>query len=152
MINLFCYAHMLRLHILIALPWKRREKSVFVRHFFVICDPKSFVMSYFLVPLLGQMNPLPYETYFFPSFVLIFSYFTFFSSAISSLFGFGYVSWPMCVIKDRIGCGAALVYGSIFFSLFLVFSANPAFCVSLTHQHHRHHQSWRFVLEAGCSS
>ena len=39
-----------------------------------------------------------------------------FSSAISSLFGFGYVSWPMCVcvIKDRIGCGAAPVYGSIF--------------------------------------
>ena len=43
-----------------------------------------------------------------------------FSSAISSLFGFGYVSWPMCVcvIKDRIGCGAAPVYGSIFFLSF----------------------------------
>ena len=47
------------------------------------------------------------------------------------------------VMSVRIG-----VYGDIFSLSSLL--ANPAFWC-LTHQHHRHHQSWRFVLEAGRS-
>ena len=121
-------------YIIISLPWKRREKSAFVRHFFAICDPKSFAMSYFLVPLLGQMNPVPYETFFFYLFLFFFSYFTFFRAQSAHYSGSGMLA-GLCVCvwsKTESVAVLRLFMDLYFFSLSSLLGQSGLLCVSNT--------------------